>query len=184
MADNSQNPKNLDVLVRKAINQDPQAFSEIYSLYFEKIYRFVYYRVNHKEIAEDLVSEAFLKAWNSLSHIDDASSFSPWLYQIARNLVIDYYRAKKNDVDLQSLENILSYEDNIIARTDLSLQQINFLAALKKLNSIQELVIKLKFLDELNNREIAVILKKSEGAIRVIQHRAINELKKIINANG
>ncbi|MDP3740739.1 MAG: RNA polymerase sigma factor, partial [bacterium] len=181
--ENPQKPKNLDSLVRKAVNRDERAFSEIYDLYFEKIYRFVYFRVNHRQVAEDLVADTFVRAWDRLEDIDEIGSFNAWLFQIARNLVIDYYRAKKPDIDLDSLENILTYDDNIIDRTDLSLKQEIFLDTISKLTSDQQVVIKLKFLDELENHEIAKILNKNEGAIRVIQHRAINELKKLLNNN-
>lgn len=181
MAEHSQKPEKLNLLVRKASAGDEQAFSELYDLYFEKIYRFVYFRVNHREVAEDLVSETFIRAWDRLREIEAISSFNSWLYRIARNLVIDYYRAKKPDLDINNLENLLAYEDQIIEQTDFTFKQKKFLAAVQKLSSDQQLVIKLKFLDELDNQEIAIILQKSEGAIRVIQHRAINELKRLLN---
>lgn len=184
MAEHSQKPKNLDLLVRKASAGDEQAFSELYDLYFEKIYRFVYFRVNHREVAEDLVSETFIRAWDRLIEIEAISAFNSWLYQIARNLVIDYYRAKKPSIDIDNLENLLEYEDQVIEQTDFTFKQKKFLEAVKKLSSDQQLVIKLKFLDELDNQEIAIILNKSEGAVRVIQHRAINELKKLLNDDG
>lgn len=184
MAEYSQKPKNLDGLVRKASKGDEIAFAELYELYFEKIYRFVYFRVSHKEVAEDLTAETFIKAWRRLKEIEAASAFNAWLYQIARNSVIDYYRSRKSSVDLVSLENVLEYEDNIIDRTDLAFKQKDFLLALKKLTSDQQLVIKLKFLDELDNQEIARLLDKSEGTVRVIQHRAVNELKKLLNNDG
>lgn len=180
MIESSKKP-NLDGLVRKASRGDEKAFSELYELYFEKIYRFVFFRVNHREAAQDLTSETFMKAWGRLAEIEAARAFTAWLYQIARNLVIDYYRTRKQDVDLNTLENTLQYEDNIVQKANLSFDQKNFLLALKKLTADQQLVIKLKFLDELDNNEIAALLYKSEGAVRVIQHRAINELKRILN---
>ncbi len=178
--DASQNPE-LERLVARALRGEEAAFGQIYDLYFEKIYRFIFYRVNHKEAAEDLVAETFIRVWDKLPEIQGPSSFTPWLYQIARNLVIDYYRSRKTTVDLLELENVLVYEDSILDKTDFSFQQKLFLDALQKLPSVQQQVIKLKFLDELTNEEIAKILNKSEGAVRVIQHRAIAELKKLLN---
>lgn len=180
MARDSDNQQNVQALVQKALQGDESAFGQIYDLYFEKLYRFVFYRVNHKEAAEDLVSETFIRIWSSRSQIKGAGAFNAWVYQIARNLVIDYYRARKTIVDLQELENVLEYEDNVVDRTNLDFEQKTFLAALDKLGSDQQLVIKLKFLDELENEEIAKLLDKTEGAIRVIQHRAIAELKKLL----
>lgn len=160
---------------------DESAFGQIYDLYFEKVYRFVYYRVNHRETAEDLVAETFIRVWDKVSEIEGPGSFNGWVYQIARNLVIDHYRSRKITIDLEYLENFLEYEDNVVDKTNLQFQEKIFLEALKKLSSDQQLVIKLKYLDELTNPEIAKILDKSEGAIRVIQHRAITELKKLLN---
>lgn len=173
----------LEQLVERALKKDEAAFAQLYDQYFEKLYRFVYFRVNHKEVAQDLVSETFIRVWEKIPDISEAAAFNGWIYQIARNLVIDHYRSRKPTVDLGELENVLEYEDNIIDRVNLGFQQAEFLSALKKLNPDQRLVIKLKFIDDLGNREIAQILDKSEGAIRVIQHRAITELKQLIQPN-
>lgn len=181
MTDGSKKNTNLDELVRKAAQGQEAAFSELYDLYFDKIYRFVYFRVNHREQAQDLVSETFIKVWGRLRDMEDFSSFNSWLFQIARNLVIDYYRTKKIQVDLNLLENVLIYEDDLVNRTDVSLQEKIFLEALKKLNPDQQVVIKLKFIEDLENAEIAKILDKTEGAVRVIQHRAIKELKNLLS---
>ena len=81
-------------LAAKAINGDNVAFGQIYDLYFKKIYKFVYYRVGHKEIAEDLAEDVFIKAHTKLKSLKDPGLFTGWLYQIARNAVIDYYREK------------------------------------------------------------------------------------------
>ena len=173
----------LDALVRKAVQRDDVAFGQIYDLYFEKVYRFIYFRVNHRESAQDLVADVFVKVWDKMAKVQDAAKFNGWIYQIARNMVIDYYRARKQEGDINLLENVLQYEDNIVDRTNFSFQQKAFFEELKKLTDEQQLVIKLKFLDDLDNSEIAQILNKSEGAIRVIQHRAINELKHLLNEN-
>lgn len=171
----------LATLLKKAALGDEAAFGQIYDLYFAKVYRFIFYRVNHNETAEDLVSETFIRVWKKLDKIDDLAAFQAWIFQIARNLVIDYYRAKRPTVDLAELENILEYEDNIIDRANLGFDQQRFFEVLKLLSPDQQVVIKLKFLDDLENHEIAHILDKTEGAIRVIQHRAIAELKKLFS---
>jgi len=174
----------INSLVKKAQDGDEAAFGQIYDLYFDKVYRFVYFRVNHREAAEDLVSETFIRAWDKLDRISSPESFSGWVYQIARNLVIDYYRSRKENVDIALLENVLSYEDNVVNRTDLGFQQQIFLKFLDQLGEEQQLVLKMKFLEDLDNPEIAAILNKTEGAVRVIQHRAIAELKKLIAASN
>lgn len=179
----SQNPELLQELLKRAIAGDGNAFGQIYDLYFPKLYRFIFYRVNHRESAEDLVSETFVRAWNRLKEIEKVASFNGWLYQIARNLVIDYYRARRPTASLDDLENILEYERNVVDEANLSIEQKLLLKMLEELPPDHRLVIKLKFLDELETDEIAEILNKSEGAIRVIQHRAIEKLK-ILSQNS
>jgi RNA polymerase sigma-70 factor, ECF subfamily len=174
----------LSLLLAKAKKGDQVAFGEIYNLYFKKIYRFIFFRVGHKEIAEDLAEEVFLKAFTKISSVQENKAFEGWLYQIARNLVIDYYRQKKLIVALEDIENTLEYETNVIDVVNLESQQKVFLKFIKELSSEQQTVIKLKFFEDLENSEIAQILEKNEGAIRVIQHRAISKLQELIKKSG
>jgi RNA polymerase sigma-70 factor (ECF subfamily) len=168
----------------KAKNGDQDAFTEIYDLFFKKIYRFIFFRVSHKETAEDLAEEVFLKAFSKIAGIKESSSFEGWLYQVARNLVIDYYRQKKLTVSLDEIENTLEYETNVIDVLDLQQQQKVLLRLMKELTAEQQVILKLKFFEDLDNREIAKILDKNEGAIRVIQHRAIIKLQELSKLNG
>jgi len=171
-------------LLAKAKQGEEAAFGEIYNLYFQKIYRFIYYRVGNKEIAEDLAEEVFLKAFTKISSVKEDVAFAGWLYQIARNQVIDYYRQKKLTISLDEIENTLEYESNVVDVINLEQQQKILLRFLKELTTEQQVVLKLKFFEDLNNGEIAEIMAKSEGAIRVIQHRAISKLQELIKALG
>jgi RNA polymerase sigma-70 factor, ECF subfamily len=179
-ADISQYPGLPIEVIVKAKQGDQAAFAEIYNHYFKKIYQFVYYRIGHKEAAEDLCEEVFLKAYGKISTINSDASFVGWLYQIARNKVIDYYRDKKQVIALEEVENFLEYESNIVDLVNLDQQQKVLLELIKRLGPDQQTVLKLKFLEDLDNAEIAAILNKSEGSIRVIQHRAIQKLQEII----
>jgi RNA polymerase sigma-70 factor (ECF subfamily) len=167
-------------LLAKAKKGEQAAFGEIYNLYFKKIYQFIFYRVSHKEIAEDLAEEVFLKAFTKLSSVNDSKAFLGWMYQIARNQVIDYYREKKTIIALDEVENTLEYETNVIDVVNLQQEQIVLLKLIKDLPSDQQLVLKLKFFEDLTNTEIAEALNKSEGAIRVIQHRGIAKLQELL----
>lgn len=169
-------------LLKKAQNSDETALTEIYGLFFRKIYNFVYYRVSHKETAEDLAEEVFVKAFAKLSSVKDEKSFEGWLYSIARNLVIDYYRQKKTTVALEDVENTLEYETNVVDVVNLDQQQKQLLKVLKGLGAEQQVVIKLKFFEDLSNSEIAELLHKNEGAIRVTIHRALSKMQELIKA--
>lgn len=168
-------------LIAKAKTGDKDAFADLYNTYFEKIYAFVYYRVSHKEIAEDLTEDVFLKAYQQLKNLTQTDAFQGWLYKIARNRIIDYYRSKKESITLDGLENSLSYEQALIDVIELEAQQKIFLEILAELGPEQQSVIKMKFIEELDNEAIAASLGKTEGAIRVIQHRAITKLKNLFS---
>jgi len=181
-AQKGQNKEDLVVigLVRNAKHGDEQAFGELYELYFDKIYRFIYFRVNHKEMAEDLAEDVFVKAWSKIKQVKE-ERFGGWLYQIAKNRIIDHYRQNKETVDISELENFLESDENIIDSTNLIIEQKTFMMLLKKLTPEQQIIIKLKFIEDMDNLEIAELISKSEGSIRVIQHRAIQKLQELLD---
>lgn len=160
-----------------------EALADIYEAYFLRVYRFVYYRVSHKETAEDLTEDTFIKAFAGIKSLQTTAAFEGWLFQIARNLVIDYYRKKKQMVPLDMVENTLEYDTNVVDIINLQIEQSILIKLLKELNDEQQSVIKMKFMEELDNTDIAKILNKTEGAIRVIQHRAISKLKELFDTH-
>jgi RNA polymerase sigma-70 factor, ECF subfamily len=172
----------LQMLLEQAGQGVDTAFTELYDLFFEKIYRFTYFRVGHKEVAEDLSEDVFIKAFKNLGTLKKTQSFESWLYQIARNKIIDYYRAKKQVIPLDEIEHTLEYETNVVDIVSLEAQQKIFVKLLKELTDEQQTVIKLKFLEDMDNSTIAEHMNKTEGAIRVIQHRAISRLKELIES--
>jgi len=175
------NPKiNIPALIAAASGGDGNAFEKLYTEFQPKISRFVAVRINHKQTAEDVVAQVFIKAWEALQNQVQIETFSAWMFTIARNSIIDHYRTKRELTDITELENFLEYEDNIVETLDLDIQSRQFLRVLDNLNNDQQQVIRLKFLEDLTNEEIAAIMDKTPGAIRVIQHRAITQLKKEI----
>lgn len=165
------------ILLAKQGNE--QAFGQLYELYFEKIYKFIYFRVSHKEIAEDLAEDVFIKAWTSIATVKE-DSFNGWLYQIAKNKVIDYYRQKKVTVDIEEIQNVLESDQDINDDANTVIERKVFMEALKQLTPEQQIIIKLKYIEDMDNAEIAELINKSEGSIRVVQHRAIAKLQELI----
>lgn len=179
---NEINPERLsEDILKKAREGSDAALTSLYNHYFERVYRFTYYRVSHKETAEDITEEVFVKVFDKLKGLEQLAAFEGWLFQIARNKVIDYYRSKKQTVALEEVENTLEYETNIVDIVNLKTEQMVFIKLLKELNPEQQQVIKLKFLEDIDNEIIAKMMDKTEGAIRVIQHRAIARLKELID---
>lgn len=177
----SQDPPLLDEarLVDQAKAGDPEAFAKLYDAYVERVSRYVYFRVTDGCDMEDLVSQVFLKAWENLDRYKRGSSpFIAWLYTIARNLVIDHYRTKKN---------ILSLEEAIALPSDLDLPdqeaQLHFdleamRDALQMLSKDQQQALILKYIAGLPNDSIAKVMNKQEGTVRGLQMRGLQTLAK------
>ncbi len=156
-------------------------FSKIYDKYINQIYRFVFLKVNSKEIAEDITSETFLKAWESYKNnkIENVSAF---LYQVARNLLTDYYRQKSRTqfLPLDSV-SIIDPSNNLkeISENKSDIETIK--SALFRLeNENYQNIIIWHYLNDLSIKEISKINNQSEGAVRVMLSRALKELKEII----
>jgi RNA polymerase sigma-70 factor (ECF subfamily) len=164
-------------LISQAAKGVEEAQTQIYKQYFDRIYRFIYYRVSHKQIAEDLTEEVFIKIFQSIASLKATLSFEGWCFRIARNAVIDHYRKNKIAVNIDELENTLEYHQNVVDDANSTLDQTHLLRLLKQLPPEQQIILKLKFFDELENEEIAEMLNKTEVSIRVTQHRAITKLK-------
>lgn len=171
----------LQQILLKAQSGKEEALTQLYNHYHTRVYNFIYYRVSHKESAEDLTEEVFIKIFRNLPNLQQMGAFEGWLFQIARNLVIDYYRSKKNNVPLEEIENTLEYETNIVDVVNLQTEQKLLIKIMKELTAEQQQVVKMKFIEELDNETIAKIMNKNEGAIRVIQHRAIAKLKELMD---
>ena len=182
MADsNAKNRKEeIEVLVVRVKEGDHDAFSQLYDIFIDQIFRYVYYRVKSGD-AEDLVETVFLKVWENIGKykVKKRNSFSAWIYRIAHNSVVDYYRSAKTrdfdglGIDVASRDR----EHNPIRTAERSLNHEVLKKALKGLRKSYQDIIVYKFINELTNSEIAQILKKSEGSLRILQHRALKALK-------
>lgn len=171
--------ENENKYIKSAQNGNGEAFGLLYDCYLAKIYRFVFVKVNNKTIAEDLTHEVFLNAWKNLkSYAQKEFPFSSWLYQIARNEVIDFYRTRKKNISLEEIkEDYLKTQEDKDLDAEINLEIIGKLIRLLKPD--QQDVIIMRFIEDLNHEEIAATLGKSAGAVRLIQHRAINSLKEL-----
>ena len=153
-------------------------FSHIYDKYIDKIYRFIFIKVSSREIAEDLTSETFLRGWQVFKEREDIENPPAFLYQIARNLITDHYREKgKAKVVSAEYVPILDPRGGLEekARLNSDLERVKLaLANLKE--EYQDLII-YRYFDELSVPEIAKILEKPQGTVRVGLHRALKALK-------
>jgi len=162
-------------------------FSKIYDQCIDKIYRFVYLKVNSQEIAEDLCSETFLRGWEAFKASQNQNNLkienpSAFLYKIARNLITDYYR-EKGKAQIVSAENtrIIDPRVNLEEKAALNSEMERVRLALINLKEDYQDIIIWSYLDQLSAAEIAQILDKSEGAVRVMLHRALKALQNELN---
>ncbi len=169
-------------LIKQAQKGDKEAYGQLYDHYIAPIYRFVLVKVTDKDEAQDLTHEVFLSAWQNLKNYKHQGfPFSSWLYQIARNKVIDHYRTKKIHSDVYELdEDLVKVVGAVESNLDIGLAMDHVKTALSRLSEEQQDVIVMKFIEDLSNEEIANIMGKSEGAVRLLQHRAVNNLKEIL----
>ena len=170
------------VLVRQAIAGDDHAFTRLYDGYVERLYRFIFFRVSDDTVTEDLVSQVFLKAWQNLDRYKIGSSpFIAWLYAIARNLVIDHYRSKKDLVPLEEAAALPSDMQSPDEEAQLHFDLEAMRDALQVLSADQQQVLILKYIAGLPNPDIAKIMNKQEGTIRGLQMRGLQVLAKYMH---
>lgn len=169
-------------LVALARRGDPDAFGDLYELYLDELYRYVFYRLNHKEDAEDLTESVFLKAWAGLPGYRGDVPFRSWIYRIARNAVVDHYRGRKAETPLE--EQVLPVNDGdhpheiaLGRETAATLAE-----SISKLSDLHQDVLILRFINGLSTEEAARALERDAGAIRVLQHRALKSLKSYLVA--
>lgn len=167
------------LLIQKAQLGDGAAFGKLYDLNLPKIYRFVFLKVGRKQDAEDITQQVFTSAWQNMKGYEHKGfPFSSWLYRIAGNAVIDYYRTAKANVSIDQVpEEYFSETTDTEQNIDTAINMTTVRVALTKLDHDQQSVLLMKFVEDLTNKEIAETLGKTEGAVRVIQHRALKQLK-------
>lgn len=172
-------------LVKRAKGGEAEAFGLLYDYYLPKIYRFVLIKVSHREEAEDLTHQTFLKAWQNIDQYDfRGHSFGSWLYRIARNAVIDRHRKNTPVFSLDDLTFDIPARDRSPEElTEARIESEVILEAIRELKEIEQEVLLMRFVEELNTKEVAQIVKKTEGAVKLIQHRALKNLAKILE-NG
>ena len=177
------------LLLLRLKKKDPEAFSKVYDLYVTPIYRFIYFKVATKQDAEDLTSEVFLKIWQYVNETEDEiENLRALLYRSARNLVIDFYRRNaKKDItqDMEVLSNISDErQQSLLSRIETEFEMKNIEKVLRRLKDEYREIIILRFIEELSITEIADILDKSKGSVRVLLHRALKVLRELLKQDG
>jgi len=160
-----------------------EQFSQIYDQYIDKIYRFIYLKVNSQEIAEDITSKVFLKGFEAYKNQDSIKNPGAFLYQIARNSVIDYYREKGRTKTISADDSPeiadpgTNAQDKAILSADINIIK----KSIEKLDKEHQDIIIWHYLEDMPIAEIAKLIDKPAGTVRVMMHRGLKELKGLIN---
>jgi RNA polymerase sigma-70 factor (ECF subfamily) len=168
-------------LVARARRGDREAFGDLYERHLAGLYRYVFYRVGDAHEAEDVTELVFLKAWQALDRYQPGGApFRAWLYRIAHNTLIDRARTLRPPGDLNDDHadpNSEASPEQITAQRE---QRQTLAEALRQLEPAQQQVLLLRFVSELSHAETAQVMNRTEGAVRVLQHRALAALRRLL----
>jgi RNA polymerase sigma-70 factor (ECF subfamily) len=170
-------------LVRAAQQGDGEAFGKLYDQYVDVVFRFIYYRVNDRALAEDFTSETFLRALRRISSINyQGRDIGAWFITIARNIVFDHAKSARFRLELTTGEVIEGHD--VDAGPELAvltnLTNARLLEAVNALGEEQKECIVLRFLNGLSVAETAAVMGKNDGAIKALQHRAVKRLATVL----
>jgi RNA polymerase sigma-70 factor, ECF subfamily len=172
-----------EILAR--IRHDPEAFGELYDLHCGAIYAYVYRRLRDRSAAEDVTAEVFVKALRAIDgYRPSAAPFAAWLYRIAANAVVDHHRARRATVSLdlakESVDLARSVEEQAISRVEAD----RVWSAIDTLTDAQRTAMTLRFADDLPLAQIGQRMNRSEGAVKLLLHRAMDAIRTHVDAHG
>lgn len=186
----SSDSETLDIqsLIDRAKKGDRHSFALLYRGHVHLVYRYLAYRLPNRSLAEDLTAEVFLRALRKISDFQwRGVEFSAWLVRIARNVLLDHLKSAGNRLEVVGIEGT-GIENATVPGSDLeALDRLDRQALYKALNSLRpehQEVLYLRFLQGLSTTEVGKIMEKTEGAIRVLQFRALKALLRVLKAQG
>ncbi|MBE7187743.1 MAG: sigma-70 family RNA polymerase sigma factor [Jatrophihabitans endophyticus] len=162
---------------------DGDAFGLLYDRYVDSVFRFIYYRVNDRALAEDFTSETFVRALRRISTISyQGRDIGAWFVTIARNIVLDHMKSARHRLEVTTADTIEGPEtaestENAVLST---LDSQRLMAAVAELGDEQRECVMLRFMQGLSVSETAAVMGKNDGAIKALQHRAVRKLASIV----
>ena len=174
-------------LIERAQSGDPEAFGLIYDRYVDTVFRFVYFRVGNRQLAEDLTSDTFLRALKRIGSFTwQGRDLGAWLVTIARNLVADHFKSGRYRLEVTTGDVLdadredRGPEGSPEAAVVEHITNVALLTAVKQLNPEQQECIVLRFLQGFSVAETARAMGKNEGAIKALQYRAVRALARLL----
>jgi RNA polymerase sigma-70 factor (ECF subfamily) len=165
-----------EILAQRSLNE-PEAFAELYQRHVARIYHFHLARTGSAEEAQDLTSQTFLAALNSIQAFSGSGHFCGWLFGIARHKVADYYRSQRKEAYLEMIEDFSDPDPSPEEKVFNQLQLAQVSQALESLIPEQTEAILLRIFGELSASEVGKIMGKSEAAIKMLVYRGLKNLQ-------
>jgi RNA polymerase sigma-70 factor (ECF subfamily) len=173
-------------LIRAAQRGNEQAFGELYNAYVHHVYRYVMYRVNNTETAQDLTADVFLRAVEGLArYVDRQVPFLAWLYRIAHARVVDHYRRTQRVGTEENIDSVeVKVDEDLDTDLMLNYRQQKLREALNKLPGEQRQVLLMRFIEGYDIQQTADALGKTIGAVKMIQRRALQAMNMELTRQG
>jgi RNA polymerase sigma-70 factor, ECF subfamily len=169
-----------EIALERAVDGDREAFGILYERYIGRIYNYIYYRTGSAIDAEDLTARVFFRANSHISRFKNMGvPFSAWLYRIAHNLVANWHRdnSRRQEVPLEDNAHLHYRGEHPEALLITSQELEGLLSQIRQLPADRQQLLILKFVERLPNAEIAVIMGRSEGAVKSLYHRTLLSLR-------
>ena len=158
--------------------QTEAGFEEMYNEYFPKIYNFVFYHILSREDTEDIVSDVFFKVVKHKSAFDSGKAgLGTWIFNVAKNTLIDYYRKQKMEFMYEKLESSATIEFEQQLKQITSEKRKVIFGELTQLKEKERIIIYYKFFRNYNNRQIAMILQMNESTVGTVLSRTLKKLR-------
>lgn len=184
MPDNQETQETIGEIIERAKAGDHAAFALLYSVYVTPVYRYVFMRLRNKDDAEDIAQETFMKAYQAIGRYqDEGVGMLPYLFTIARNLLINHTKKKRPETFLPEEMNKHGGGESAAVTAEARERSEAIARALQVLSDSEREVIELKFFGERSYAEIAEILGKREDAIRQHVARSMKKLRETMSEN-
>ncbi len=179
-ADLNNNNKSESDLISLASEGNADAFGQLYEKYIDQIYNYIFFRTSNGKDAEDICSRVFLRALKHIERYEDRGyPFSAWLYRIAHNLVVNWYRdsERSDEISLADQYPPPTIEGTIEDRLEKKDEERQLMAIINSLPEDRKELLILKHVEDLTNYEIGQIMDRTEGAIKALYHRTLESLR-------
>jgi len=170
-------PRTEERQIIQTARHDPQAFGELYQLYADQVFRYLYSRLGNVHEAEDVTAQTFLAAFEAFDRFRQDDNFAPWLFTIARNKAMDHFRRNNKKQESDISEEASSTEDEPLSSVIQSEQALALSRLIQGLPEDERELLRLRFLAEMTYGEMAHFLHRTEQAVKKTIYRLLARLQ-------